>query len=69
LRYSEFNIFKDFGEGVADKLCLAQDLALMAAIRYSRGRIRIVNLEGLREASCECYATVEAHYNLLCSAR
>jgi len=27
-------------------------------IRYSRGHIRIVNLDGLRETACECYQTV-----------
>lgn len=34
-------------------------------IRYSRGHIRIMNLEGLSNTSCECYATVKAHYNRL----
>jgi CRP-like cAMP-binding protein len=29
-------------------------------IRYSRGHIRILNLEGLRETTCECYQTVKA---------
>ena len=29
-------------------------------IRYSRGHIRILNLEGLRETACECYQTVKA---------
>ena len=30
-------------------------------IHYRRGRIRISDVEGLQEAACECYATVEAH--------
>jgi hypothetical protein len=29
-------------------------------IRYSRGHIRIVNLEGLQETTCECYQSVKA---------
>jgi CRP-like cAMP-binding protein len=34
-------------------------------IHYSRGHIEIVNLDGLTRTSCECYATVKAHYNRL----
>jgi CRP-like cAMP-binding protein len=30
-------------------------------IRYSRGHIRILNLAGLRETTCECYQTVKSH--------
>ena len=29
-------------------------------IRYSRGHIQIVDVEGLRKAACECYETVRA---------
>jgi CRP-like cAMP-binding protein len=34
-------------------------------IRYSRGRIEILDVEGLRAMSCECYSTVKAHYDRL----
>jgi CRP-like cAMP-binding protein len=42
-------------------------LALQQAglIRYSRGRIDILNVEGLHGASCECYGTVKAQYDRL----
>jgi len=30
-------------------------------LRYSRGQIEIIDIEGLRKAACECYATVKAH--------
>ncbi|MBR0695542.1 Crp/Fnr family transcriptional regulator [Bradyrhizobium lablabi] len=30
-------------------------------LRYSRGRIDITDIDGLRKAACECYATVKAH--------
>ena len=30
-------------------------------LRYSRGNIEITDLDGLRKAACECYATVKAH--------
>jgi hypothetical protein len=42
-------------------------LALQQAglIRYSRGRIEILDVEGLQKASCECYGTVKAQYDRL----
>jgi CRP-like cAMP-binding protein len=30
-------------------------------IHYSRGRLEITDLEGLRATACECYATVKSH--------
>jgi CRP-like cAMP-binding protein len=37
-------------------------------IEYSRGKIRIVDVERLRESACECYETVkEQHRNLVSS--
>ncbi|MCA6125478.1 Crp/Fnr family transcriptional regulator [Bradyrhizobium sp. WSM 1704] len=30
-------------------------------LRYSRGHIEIIDIEGLRKSACECYATVKAH--------
>jgi len=38
-------------------------------IHYSRGRIEITNLEGLRATSCECYATVKSQYTRLLHPR
>jgi CRP-like cAMP-binding protein len=34
-------------------------------IHYSRGHIQIINLDGLRQTACECYATVKAQYDRL----
>ena len=34
-------------------------------IRYRRGTIEIVNLEGLRASACECYRVIEMHYRRL----
>jgi CRP-like cAMP-binding protein len=34
-------------------------------IRYTRGRIVIVDLKGLQQEACECYGTVKAHYDRL----
>lgn len=38
-------------------------------IHYSRGHIRILDVEGLRQTACECYATVKAQYDRLVGAR
>jgi len=34
-------------------------------IHYSRGHIQILNLDGLRQTACECYATVKGQYDRL----
>jgi len=44
---------------------VASTLQQAGLINYRRGRIEIINLKGLKEASCECYATVKAHYDRL----
>jgi len=31
-------------------------------IRYARGRIQIVDIERLKQSSCECYEAVRDHY-------
>ena len=49
-------------------LLVANTLQHAGFIRYRRGRIEIVNLDGLREVSCECYAAVKAHYDSLLSS-
>lgn len=44
---------------------VANTLQQAGFIRYRRGNIRILDVAGLQEASCECYATVKAHYDRL----
>jgi CRP-like cAMP-binding protein len=34
-------------------------------IRYTRGRIKVLNREGLEQASCECYEVVKKEYDRL----
>jgi CRP-like cAMP-binding protein len=34
-------------------------------LRYRRGNIRILDVEGLRESACECYQTIKAHSDRL----
>src|ERR1700712_4196983 len=38
-------------------------------IKYSRGRIQILNVDGLHEGACECYQTVRSHYEKLLGER
>ncbi|TYL71084.1 Crp/Fnr family transcriptional regulator [Bradyrhizobium cytisi] len=45
---------------------VAHTLQEAGIIKYTRGKIQITNLEGLRDAACECYETVKSQYqNLL----
>jgi CRP-like cAMP-binding protein len=44
---------------------VAHTLQSAGLIKYSRGRIQILNVDGLREAACECYETVRKNYELL----
>src|SRR6195952_2355167 len=43
----------------------AHSLQNAGMIKYSRGTIEIVDLEGLRASTCECYQAVKDHYALL----
>jgi Mn-dependent DtxR family transcriptional regulator len=48
---------------------VANTLQNAGLIRYSRGRIQITDLDGLRAASCECYGRVKAQYHRLLDSR
>jgi CRP-like cAMP-binding protein len=47
---------------------VAHTLQAAGLIKYARGRIQILNTEGLQESACECYRTVKAHYAKLIGA-
>lgn len=47
---------------------VAHSLQQAGLLRYSRGHIRIVNVEALRELACECYEVVKLHYETLLHA-
>jgi len=53
------------GVGRTSVSIVAHTLQQAGLIKYARGRIQIVNLEGLQEAACECYGTVNSHYRAL----
>jgi CRP-like cAMP-binding protein len=40
---------------------VAMSLQRAGLIEYSRGHVRLLDLDGLRESTCECYATIKAH--------
>jgi hypothetical protein len=44
---------------------VANALQEAGLIRYSRGRIDILDLQGLQRASCECYSMVGGRYDRL----
>jgi len=48
---------------------VANTLQTAGLIRYRRGHIRLLNIEGLRESACECYATIKAHGERLLDSR
>jgi CRP-like cAMP-binding protein len=44
---------------------VARTLQKAGLIQYTRGHIRIDDLDGLRESACECYATLKGHFDRL----
>jgi CRP-like cAMP-binding protein len=44
---------------------VAHTLQQAGIIKYSRGKIQVLNVEGLQEAACECYSAVKSHYDEL----
>jgi CRP-like cAMP-binding protein len=46
---------------------IANTLQKAGLIKYSRGRMRLLNVPGLKKGACECYGTVKAHYQRLLS--
>jgi CRP-like cAMP-binding protein len=44
---------------------VAGTLQKAGLIKYTHGRITIVDRASLETAACECYATVKAHFNRL----
>ncbi len=53
-------------EGVTEAALKLQDAGL---IRYTRGRITVLDRPGLERRSCECYAVVKAEYDRLLPAK
>jgi CRP-like cAMP-binding protein len=48
---------------------VASPLQQAGLIKYSRGRIQVLDVKGLKKEACECYDTVKAHYQRLLRAK
>ena len=44
---------------------VAHTLQQAGMIKYTRGRIEILNVEALRETACECYESIRLNYSKL----
>jgi len=44
---------------------VARKLQEAGLIRYRRGRIQVLDVEGLQDSCCECYATINRHFHRL----
>jgi len=53
-------------EGVTDGALKLQQAGL---IRYTRGRITVLDRPGLEKRSCECYSVVKKEYDRLLPAK
>jgi CRP-like cAMP-binding protein len=47
---------------------VAKALQNSGLIRYRRGHIKLLDLEGVRESACECYGTIKTHADRLLGA-
>jgi hypothetical protein len=41
---------------------VAHSLQAAGLIKYARGKIHVLDADGLQETACECYETVKRHY-------
>jgi CRP-like cAMP-binding protein len=47
---------------------VARTLQEAGLVKYRRGKIEIIDVDGLREGACECYETIKAQYGQLLGA-
>ena len=63
----------DAGVSVADAGCVQRSSVILVArklqeaglIRYRRGRIQVIDIEGLHDSCCECYGAINGHFSKL----
>jgi CRP-like cAMP-binding protein len=70
VRQDEFHLSHEFlammlGSTRPTVTTVAVALQKAGLIKYTHGRITVVDRPGLETASCECYATVKAHFDRL----
>jgi CRP-like cAMP-binding protein len=44
---------------------VAHTLQQAGFIKYARGKVTLLDLEGLHDAACECFENVKSHYEIL----
>jgi CRP-like cAMP-binding protein len=69
LRFTQEFIAEMLGVRRTSVTLAAKTLHAAGLIKYNRGEIQIVDLEGLRESTCECYEAVKGHSALLIGRR
>jgi CRP-like cAMP-binding protein len=65
LAFTQEFLAEMLGAGRPSVSVTAHTLQQAGLIKYARGKIHILNLDGLRESACECYETVKSHYDFL----
>jgi CRP-like cAMP-binding protein len=69
LRFTQEFLAEMLGVRRTSVTMAAKTLHAAGLIKYNRGEIQILDLEGLRESTCECYEAVKDHYALLIGPR
>jgi hypothetical protein len=41
---------------------ITRSLSKAGMVKYTRGRIEMLDIEALKDSACECYETVKVHY-------
>ncbi|NOJ38852.1 Crp/Fnr family transcriptional regulator [Bradyrhizobium sp. WSM 1791] len=65
LNFTQEFLAEMLGVGRTHVTLVAHTLQAAGIIKYTRGKIHILDLEALREAACECYDTVNSNYRAL----
>ena len=55
----------DAGDFSGSVTLVARKLQEGGLIRYRRGHIQVLDVEGLHDSCCECYAAINAHFRRL----
>jgi glycosyltransferase involved in cell wall biosynthesis len=55
-------------QSVVNGGAVARTLQEAGIVRYARGKIEVLDVEGLEDSACECYEAVKQHYRQLVGA-
>lgn len=65
LLFTQEYLAEMLGVGRGSVTLTAHTLQAAGLIKYSRGKVQLVDHQALRDSACECYGTVKAHYEAL----